>query len=107
MIAQWVDKLKEEGVYEEDEATEGGKCEDIAHELWLKANTKPCPNCKSPVEKNDGCNHMTCGNRHCRHDWCWICGKVRVDKKTETPRCAVLCCAVLYCMHFALLRSSS
>eukprot|EP00906_Rhabdomonas_costata_P024337 RCo035000 len=38
---------------------------------WVLCNTKPCPKCQSPIEKNDGCNHMTCSK--CRHEFCWIC----------------------------------
>ncbi len=38
---------------------------------WLQANTKICPKCDSTIEKNGGCNHMTC--RICRHDFCWLC----------------------------------
>ena len=36
-------------------------------------NVKKCPNCKSQIEKNDGCNHMTCQN--CKHEFCFDCGK--------------------------------
>jgi len=38
---------------------------------WLLANTKKCPNCNTRIEKNQGCNHMTC--RQCKHEFCWIC----------------------------------
>lgn len=31
-----------------------------------------CPKCHIPIEKNDGCNHMTCIK--CNHRWCWSCG---------------------------------
>ncbi|KAL6654615.1 hypothetical protein ACP70R_008080 [Stipagrostis hirtigluma subsp. patula] len=39
---------------------------------WLLANTKHCPKCRRPIEKNHGCNHMTC-RTPCRHQFCWIC----------------------------------
>ena len=39
--------------------------------LWLVTNSKPCPSCKSPIQKNEGCNHMKCSK--CKHDFCWIC----------------------------------
>jgi len=38
---------------------------------WILANTKPCPNCRSRIEKNQGCNHMNC--QKCKHEFCWIC----------------------------------
>ncbi|TIB28668.1 hypothetical protein E3P86_03819 [Wallemia ichthyophaga] len=48
------------------------KCEDDSETAnWISANTKECPRCHSTIEKNGGCNHMTC--RKCRHEWCWIC----------------------------------
>jgi ariadne-1 len=34
---------------------------------WITANTKDCPNCNSAIEKNGGCNHMTC--RKCSHEF--------------------------------------
>ncbi len=38
---------------------------------WILANTKSCPKCSSRIEKNQGCNHMTC--QRCRFEFCWIC----------------------------------
>ena len=44
---------------------------------WLLANAKKCPNCKKYIEKNKGCNHMTCMKAAggCGYEFCWICLK--------------------------------
>jgi len=67
----WVDKVKEEITAVNDGLTGSGKGDDIANALWMAANTKKCPRCTSPIEKDEGCNHMSC--RKCRHEFCWIC----------------------------------
>eukprot|EP01038_Epipyxis_sp_PR26KG_P016115 gene16115-21902_t len=38
---------------------------------WILANTRKCPECNTRIEKNQGCNHMTC--RMCKYEFCWIC----------------------------------
>ena len=40
-------------------------------ELWVKKNAKPCPGCNIPIDKRDGCNHMTCSQ--CSYEFCWLC----------------------------------
>jgi ariadne-1 len=59
---------------------------------WLSLNTQDCPECKSTIEKNGGCNHMTArlahnqlGRSHaaapshsaqcknCKGEFCWVC----------------------------------
>ncbi|KAK9932432.1 hypothetical protein M0R45_019670 [Rubus argutus] len=39
---------------------------------WILANSKPCPRCKRPIEKNQGCMHMTC-SPPCKFEFCWLC----------------------------------
>jgi ariadne-1 len=38
---------------------------------WMTANTKHCPKCQSRIEKNGGCQYVTC--RKCSHGFCWVC----------------------------------
>ena len=59
MVEIWEEKSKDEG--------ENAK--------WLIVNTKQCPSCHKFIEKNQGCNHMTCRKNAggCGYEFCWIC----------------------------------
>ena len=37
------------------------------------SGVKECPKCGVLIEKDGGCDHMTC--RMCRHEWRWLTGK--------------------------------
>ncbi|GIX72467.1 ankyrin repeat and IBR domain-containing protein 1 [Caerostris extrusa] len=45
--------------------------EQAENSLWMVTNSKPCPNCKSPIQRNEGCNHMKCIK--CKYEFCWVC----------------------------------
>uniref|UniRef100_T1J405 RBR-type E3 ubiquitin transferase n=1 Tax=Strigamia maritima TaxID=126957 RepID=T1J405_STRMM len=48
------------------------KCADDTETMnYICANTKDCPECKFCIEKNGGCNHMSCSR--CKHEFCWVC----------------------------------
>jgi ariadne-1 len=50
------------------------KCRDDSETYnWLMSNTKACPKCSTSIEKNGGCNHMTCKNTSCKFEFCWVC----------------------------------
>ncbi|KAH7404412.1 hypothetical protein KP509_15G024600 [Ceratopteris richardii] len=47
-------------------------CAESENMNWILANSKPCPKCKRPIEKNQGCMHMTC-TPPCKFEFCWLC----------------------------------
>jgi len=58
-VQKWEEKNRDEG----EDST------------WIRVNTKLCPKCANPIEKNGGCMHMTCHKPvgGCGHEFCWIC----------------------------------
>ncbi|KAI8927296.1 hypothetical protein BC831DRAFT_398800 [Entophlyctis helioformis] len=62
------------------------KCEDDSETAnWISANTKECSKCNSTIEKNGGCNHMTC--RKCKYEFCWVCMGPWSDHGTSWYSC--------------------
>ncbi|KAI4158248.1 MAG: hypothetical protein LQ342_007622 [Letrouitia transgressa] len=62
------------------------KCEDDSETAnWISANTKECPKCLSTIEKNGGCNHMTC--RKCKYEFCWMCMGLWSEHGTSWYNC--------------------
>lgn len=41
-------------------------------DVWKAMNTMKCPKCLVNVEKNEGCDHMSC---KCGSHFCWKCGQ--------------------------------
>jgi ariadne-1 len=61
------------------------KCKDDSETFnWLQANTRTCPVCKTAIEKNGGCNHMSC--KKCQHEWCWVCAGPWKDHSGQRAR---------------------
>lgn len=40
---------------------------------WLQQNTKRCPQCRTDIQKSEGCNKMQCWK--CGTRFCYLCGK--------------------------------
>jgi hypothetical protein len=60
------------------EAHDGLTCEErdqaedkLYHEWAATHDVKNCPGCKIPIERSEGCNHMTCVR--CQTHICWEC----------------------------------
>ena len=52
---------------------------------WIASCTTRCPRCKSPIEKNGGCNHMTC--KYCANEFCWLCQSTWKNHNSDGQEC--------------------
>ena len=68
---------------------DGENCDtsvDNSFEKWRDSyKVKRCPKCKYFIEKNEGCNHITCYN--CKYEFCWLCLGEYTSGHFETGRC--------------------
>ena len=50
---------------------------------------KICPSCHLLIERNKGCDHMTCSRCGC--NFCYICGKYNEQNPQERGDCGATC----------------
>ena len=48
---------------------------DEASEMLINTDGKRCPCCRCAIFKDSGCNHMTCNNKSCSTEFCYVCGQ--------------------------------
>ncbi|KAF2501530.1 hypothetical protein BU16DRAFT_556011 [Lophium mytilinum] len=70
--------------------TEEQKGQEDATAKFKEKRTKKCPDCRSPIQKDRGCDHMTCS--YCRKQFCWDCladwnSIIRNDNSRHNPTC--------------------
>jgi hypothetical protein len=53
--------------------------------MMTERGWKYCPSCKMPIEREIGCNHMTCISPGCYTHFCYICGEsiIRSTRSNE------------------------
>ncbi|KAG8196622.1 hypothetical protein JTE90_014179 [Oedothorax gibbosus] len=50
--------------------------EDTLSERWKTSNSQNCPHCRATIEKDEGCNKMTCIK--CGSVFCWLCTEKKI-----------------------------
>ena len=62
---------------------------DKSFQNWRDSSkVKRCPKCKYFIEKEEGCNHITCYN--CRYQFCWLCMGEYTSGHYDLGRCTGL-----------------
>ena len=75
MFDHWLDLVQKSTGVDPRTGESNANAMNQLSEQWVQRNTKRCPKCELAIMKHDGCNHMTCRNPKCNHQWCWICEK--------------------------------
>lgn len=71
--------MMECGVATDEDAITNFVCDDCFENMQRNhifidpLSIKACPSCNVEIEKDGGCDHMSC---RCGADWCWICRKL-------------------------------
>ncbi|CAH7215431.1 Cul9 [Phodopus roborovskii] len=77
-MSQWVD---DGGYYD-------GMSVEAQSKHLAKLISKRCPSCQAPIEKNEGCLHMTCAR--CNHGFCWRCLKAWKPSHKDYYNCSAM-----------------
>ncbi|KAL2791862.1 cullin-9 [Daubentonia madagascariensis] len=77
-MSQWVD---DGGYYD-------GMSVEAQSKHLAKLISKRCPSCQAPIEKNEGCLHMTCAK--CNHGFCWRCLKPWKPNHKDYYNCSAM-----------------
>nr|XP_030726527.1 cullin-9 isoform X2 [Globicephala melas] len=77
-MSQWVD---DGGYYD-------GMSMEAQSKHLAKLISKRCPSCQAPIEKNEGCLHMTCAK--CNHGFCWRCLKSWKPNHKDYYNCSAM-----------------
>lgn len=58
--------------------------QDRLNNNYIQSHTKICPRCSTPIEKNGGCDHITC---RCGHEFCYVCLGNWRPQPQHAPHC--------------------
>jgi hypothetical protein len=70
-------------------------CERQYHSWCRAQNTQTCPRCEWTIQKDGGCQHMTCSR--CAFEFCWLCRRIWSEHRSDWE--------LLRCVPLALIHS--
>ncbi|KAF5336159.1 hypothetical protein D9611_006354 [Ephemerocybe angulata] len=59
-----------------------------------------CPGCRTPIQKDSGCNHMTCRTPGCTTHFCYVCGDLIWNGQTIKSLSNCLSAHWAHCQQF-------